>query len=349
MRALLRWLVALVVVLLRRRRRPRGAPGPAGDEAQPAERLERERRLPEEARRLVAAAEPAPRAELAVLALLGLGTLCAAAFIAVYALDRIPHQTQFLGLSLGLALAFFSAASLVTAKRLVPQEEVASPYPAERREPEEEAVARMLEESGDRLTRRRLLELAVAGAGATLGAALIVPAVSLGPILEPGRLRRTPWRRGVRLVDSAGRPLVAAELDPKSFYTAFPEGASRDEIGSPLVVVRLDPARLELPRGRESWAPDGIVAYSKICTHAGCAISLYRTPLYEPTSARPALVCPCHYSTFDPARGAAVMFGPAGRPLPQLPLRIDRDGHLVAGGGFSGAVGPSWWGVRFET
>ena len=117
-------------------------------------------------------------------------------------------------------------------------------------------------------------------------------------------------------------------------------------MGAPLVVVRLDPAALALPQGREGWAPEGILAYSKICTHAGCAVALFRTPLFTPAEPKPALVCPCHYSTFDPAAGGAVLFGPAGRPLPQLPLRIGSGGVLEAAGNFSGPVGPSWWGVR---
>jgi ubiquinol-cytochrome c reductase iron-sulfur subunit len=103
---------------------------------------------------------------------------------------------------------------------------------------------------------------------------------------------------------------------------------------------------LQLPPGREGWAPDGILAFSKICTHAGCAIALYRHPLYDPTEPSPALVCPCHYSTFDPARGAQVTFGPAGRPLPQLPLMIASDGGLAAAGNYSGPVGPGWAHVR---
>ena len=124
-------------------------------------------------------------------------------------------------------------------------------------------------------------------------------------------------------------------------------GSSRTMmIGAPLVLVRLPPAELQLPRGRAHWAPQGILAYSKICTHAGCAINLYRYPLYPAAEPRPALVCPCHYSTFDPATGGSVLFGPAGRPLPQLPLRIDARGELRAAGNFSGAIGPSWWGVK---
>jgi ubiquinol-cytochrome c reductase iron-sulfur subunit len=88
------------------------------------------------------------------------------------------------------------------------------------------------------------------------------------------------------------------------------------------------------------------VAYSKICTHAGCAVAMLRYPLFEAHSASPALVCPCHYSTFDVATGGTVLFGPAGRPLPQLPIAIARDGTLRAAGSLSGDVGPAWFGIN---
>ncbi len=111
------------------------------------------------------------------------------------------------------------------------------------------------------------------------------------------------------------------------------------------MVVRVDPATLRLPAERAGWAPQGILAYSKICTHAACAISLFRDPLSPSTESKgPALVCPCHYSTFDVLDGGSVEFGPAGRPLPQLPLTIDSAGVLRAAGPMSGPVGPSWWG-----
>jgi ubiquinol-cytochrome c reductase iron-sulfur subunit len=103
---------------------------------------------------------------------------------------------------------------------------------------------------------------------------------------------------------------------------------------------------VHLPSSRADWAPDGITAYSKICTHAGCAIALFRKPQFRPVDRPPGLVCPCHYSTFDPATGGTVVYGPAGRALPQLPLTIDERGNLRAGGNFSDPVGPSWWGVR---
>jgi ubiquinol-cytochrome c reductase iron-sulfur subunit len=234
----------------------------------------------------------------------------------------------------------------VIAKKLVVSEDVEEDYWPEAHPAEQDEVMEIVEESGSRFTRKRLVTLAGAAAGTALAAALAAPAVSLGPVIDMDSLYRTPWRRGRRLLDEAGKPLTATEIERDVFYTAFPEGADRELIGSPLVVVRLDPGELELPPGRDGWAPEGILAYSKVCTHAACAIALYRKPLFPPAhEPRPALICPCHYSTFDPARGGAVLYGPAGRPLPQLPLVVE-NGELRAGGNFSGPVGPSWWGVR---
>ena len=156
----------------------------------------------------------------------------------------------------------------------------------------------------------------------------------------------TPWRRGRRLVDEQGRPWHASDIEQGSFYTAFAEGADPEQQSSSLVLVRLPASTLRLPAKLKGYDANGIVAYSKICTHAGCAISMYRSPLFQPDEPKPALVCPCHYSTFDPATGGTVLFGPAGRPLPMLPLEIDPRGHLRARGSFDGPVGPSWWGVR---
>jgi ubiquinol-cytochrome c reductase iron-sulfur subunit len=297
-------------------------------------------REPEE--RIVAAGEPERRAENVVLLLFLLATLAGAAFIVVYALDRLSDQTQWLGLSIGAAFALLALACTVIARRLVVTEEIAEPYPEESEDAQQE-IEQIVEESGSRFTRKRLVTVAGAGALGTIGAALLVPAASLGPLLHTGELYRVPWRRGRRLVDESGRALTAADIEEETFYTAYPEGADRELIGAPIVVVRLPLSEI---RDRKDWAPRGIVAYSKICTHAGCAVALYRKPTFAAVEPRPALVCPCHYSTFDPARGGAVLFGPAGRPLPQLPLEIDRSGHLRAAGTFSGPVGPGWWGVR---
>ena len=208
---------------------------------------------------------------------------------------------------------------------------------------EQETIARVVEESGSRLTRRRLFKLSLGGAAGALGLAVLTPVASLGPVLDMKPFYDTTWRRGRRLVDEHGKPWRASDIEENDFYTAFPEGADKEALSSSLVVVRLKPGEI---KSHKDFAADGIVAFSKICTHAGCAISLYRAPLYQPDEPKPALVCPCHYSTFDPANGGAVTFGPAGRKLPMLPLEIDANGYLRARGTYDGPVGPSWWGVR---
>jgi ubiquinol-cytochrome c reductase iron-sulfur subunit len=296
--------------------------------------------------RIVPAGMPSRRAENAVLILLGLAVLAAAGFIVVYA--AYPHAQQpneLLGLSLGLCLAFIGGALTVVAKFLVVTEEVEDEYPTEHPE-EQEEIVKIVHESGTAITRKRLLMGAGAAAGGTLGLAALTPALSLGPLWDTAPLDITPWRRGVALVDENGHRMLASSIRSKTFYTAFAEGANPEDIASDLVVIRLDPAKLKLPAGRAGWAPEGILAFSKICTHAGCAIGLYRTPKFPALEPKPALVCPCHYSTFDPYTGGTVIYGPAGRPLPQLPLLIDAAGYLRAAGNFSARIGPGWWNVR---
>jgi ubiquinol-cytochrome c reductase iron-sulfur subunit len=285
-------------------------------------------------------------AETAAILLLLLGALLCAAFVVVYAVDRIPDQTQFLGLALGLALVCIAAALIITGRKLVVTEELVEEYPPEVHAGEVDLIASVAEEAGSRLTRRRLFKLALLAAGGGLATAVITPAVSFGPLIRVKEYFGTPWTRGRRLVDEDGTPYKASEIEEKDFYTAFAEGADKEEMGSSLVVVRLPKASLKLPPELQGYDAEGIVAYSKICTHAGCAIAMYRVPTFPVDEPHPALVCPCHYSTFDPATGGTVQFGPAGRPLPMLPLMIDGKGYLRAKGNFNGAVGPGWWGVR---
>jgi ubiquinol-cytochrome c reductase iron-sulfur subunit len=298
--------------------------------------------------RIVPPGEPDDRGERAVLALVALTIVAAVAFPVIYALDRLPNQTQLLGAALGVALLSAGAAFIVAGKRLVVEEEAEEDYPEPRSEPDEAAIAQMVDEAGGKISRKRLLGAGAAAAGGALGVAFLAPAVSFGPVFDMDTFLRTPWKRGRRLVDEHERPLRAADIETTTFYTAFPEGVDREQIAAPLVLVRLPPAQLELPPHLQGYDAQGILAFSKICTHAGCAVSLYRAPLFAPASPQPALVCPCHYSTFDVAKGAEVIFGPAGRPLPMLPLMIDRQGNLRAAGNFDGPVGPSWWGVRMK-
>jgi len=286
------------------------------------------------------------RAETAAILLFLLTGLFSVAFIVVYAIDRIPHQTQFLGLALGGALVSLAAALIITGLKLVVTEELVEEYPPPLHAGEVDLIATTVEEGGTRLTRRRLFKLTLLAAGGGLATAALTPAVSFGPILRVKDFFGTPWTRGRRLVDENGTPYKASDIEEKDFYTAFAEGADKEEAGASVVLVRLPTSSLKLPSELQGYDADGIVAYSKICTHAGCAISMYRVPTFAPDEPKPALVCPCHYSTFDPASGGTVQFGPAGRPLPMLPLEIDGKGHLRAKGNFNEAVGPSWWGVR---
>jgi quinol---cytochrome c reductase iron-sulfur subunit len=317
----------LVLLLGRRRRRPK----------------------PEETR-IVPAQPDHLVAELAVLALLGLSSFCAIAFILIYAFGKsIPNETQFLGAALGLSLLFLATALVVVGLKLVPSEEVAEEYPPHEHPHEQQVIAEVIDESGTRFTRSRFFKLGLLGAGGTLGLAILAPAVSFGPLFRVGDFLRTPWRRGRRLVDENGKPYKASDISEKNFYLAFPEGTSdeqKEQMAASLVVIRLPQKELRLPPNLKGYDADGILAYSRICTHAGCAITLYRAPLFQPDEPRPALVCPCHYSTFDPATGGTVTFGPAGRDLPLLPVYKDSKGYLRAKGNFDGPVGPSWWGVR---
>ena len=325
MRTLRRWLVAGIVLWIGRGRRPRPRDASAPALLPPFVASSRDERL--------------------AFALLLLASLGSAAFVFLWFSDP---DTQLLGLALGIALLAIAAALILGGKALVPQEKAVEERPALVHEADAQEVAQLVEEGGKGITRRRLLFTAAGAAGATLAAAVVVPAASLGPFFGTEALYRTPWRSGRRLVGEDGQPVAADDLVVGSFLTAFAEGAERSDLSASLIVIRMSAAELRLPSGRAEWAPEGILGFSKICTHAGCAVSMFRYPLYAPHAPGPALVCPCHYSTFDPATGGEVLFGPAARPLPQIPLQIDGEGKLRAGGNFSAPVGPSWWGVRLR-
>jgi ubiquinol-cytochrome c reductase iron-sulfur subunit len=299
-----------------------------------------------DATRVVPDYDTNPGAETAAILLLLLSALCCAGFLVVYGVESIPHKTQYLGLALGLALVSIAASLTIVAKKLIVNEELVEEYPPQEHVGEVDLIAQVAEESGSRFTRRRLFKLSLLAAGGGLATAALAPALSFGPLLRVKYYFGTPWTRGRRLVDEDGKPYKASDIEEKNFYTAFAENANKEELGASLVLVRLPKSTLDLPTELQGYDADGIVAYSKICTHAGCAIAMYRVPTFTPTEPRPALICPCHYSTFDPAAGGTVTFGPAGRPLPMLPLEIDGRGFLRAQGNFNEAVGPSWWGVR---
>jgi ubiquinol-cytochrome c reductase iron-sulfur subunit len=271
------------------------------------------------------------RPETPVAVVLALSAMAGLGLAVVY---LAGGQPQIEGALLGVALGGLGIGLILWGKRLLPREQVIDqrivPSPTEERLAAEEAYERGEAELG----RRRFLARLLLGALGALGLAALFPIRSLGP--RPGRsLFVTSWRRGVRLVDELGVPIRVEDLEVGSIVTVYPEGA----VGSSdaqAVLIRVDPGRLELPADRLTGAPLGYVAYSKVCTHAGCPVGLYRAQTH-------LLLCPCHQSTFDVLRGARPVFGPAARPLPQLPLEAGADGYLRAAGGFPEPVGPGFW------
>ncbi len=263
----------------------------------------------------------------------GASVVASAALVVVY---LTGGDAQLEGLLLGVALGGLGFGVVTWATRLLHEDEVTEERPPlGTGEATVEATGQMLKD--DEVTRRSALVRLLAGASATLAAALSIPALSLGP--RPGQsLFRTRWSAGKRLVDLDGNPVRPDAVQPGAVQTVFPEG----EVGAAdaqTLLIKVDPERLQLPSGREAWAPEGVVSYSKICTHAGCPVGLYRAESHE-------LLCPCHQSTFDVLTGAEPTFGPADRPLPQLPIEIDDEGYLVAMGDFSAPVGPGFWNLQ---
>jgi ubiquinol-cytochrome c reductase iron-sulfur subunit len=217
----------------------------------------------------------------------------------------------------------------------------------------EEAVAAFQQGVSDSgIGRRPLIRNSLLGALATAGLPLIVVLRDLGPL--PGSdLAHTVWKKGMRLTnDVAGTPIKPDEVEigqlingePAVFYEEDAAGAPKFEgvklnqakVKAAIIIVRMNPDDITPARGRENWGVEGILCYSKICTHVGCPISLWEQQTHH-------LLCPCHQSTFDLADNGKVIFGPAARSLPQLPITVDSEGYLVAQSDFTEPVGPSYW------
>ena len=216
-------------------------------------------------------------------------------------------------------------------------EELEDEYPEEHPQAQREMVE-IVRESGSRFTRKRLLMSAGAATGGALGLAALTPVLSLGPLWDTAPLDKTPWRRGVRLVDEDGRPIPASFIQHASFYTAFAEGADPENIAAAGRPPPARPQQAQAPGGRARTGRRRASSPTRRSAPTpGAPSPCIATPTFPVVEPHPALVCPCHYSTFDPFTGATVIYGPAGRPLPQLPLMIDADGYLRAAGNFSGA------------
>jgi ubiquinol-cytochrome c reductase iron-sulfur subunit len=260
--------------------------------------------------------------------------LSAAAAVALSVVYWRGGQPQLEGVFLAISFGALGAGFVIWAHHLLPSEPHAEPRPPLESTPEDQEEFAEDFERGGVVERRRFLLGTLASAFAAIGVALAFPIRSFGP--RPGHaLEHTPWRAGIRLVTSDGKPVVASGVPTDGLVTVFPEGFP-DSADGQAVLVRVDPARLSGPRGGADWAPEGLIAFSKVCTHAGCPVGLYESSIQS-------LLCPCHQSAFAVLDGARPTSGPADRALPQLPLMIDADGVLRARGDFSSPIGPRTW------
>ncbi|WP_405711882.1 MULTISPECIES: Rieske 2Fe-2S domain-containing protein [unclassified Streptomyces] len=299
----------------------------------------------------------AKRSERAVAFMFTLSMLATIGFIASYVIfpvDKIVYIWPFgrvsalnfsLGLTLGVALFAIGAGAVHWARTLMSDVEVADDRHAIEAEPEVKAkvladFAAGAEESA--FGRRKLIRNTMFGALALVPLSGVVLLRDLGPLPEK-KLRATLWAKGKQLINmNTMEPLRPEDVAVGSLTFAMPEGLSehaedfQNQIAkAALMIIRIEPDNIKDKRERE-WAHEGIVAFSKICTHVGCPISLYEQQTHH-------VLCPCHQSTFDLSDGARVIFGPAGHALPQLRIGVNSEGNLEALGDFEEPVGPAFW------
>lgn len=264
-------------------------------------------------------------------------------------LSATRNNALWMGLGMSLSLLGIGFGAVHWAKTLMPDNEVSEPRHLARSSDENRAAAveiiKMADgESG--FSRRKLIRRTMYGALAFLPIPAIVIFGDLGPAVG-NTLKQTMWRAGTRLAkDPTGIPIKASEVTVGSVFHVIPEGLAEledhkleEKAKAAVLLVRVNPGVLKEDPEKASWSYDGIVAYSKICTHVGCPVALYEQHTHH-------LLCPCHQSTFDLADHCKVVFGPASRPLPQLPITVDAEGYLVAQSDFLEPVGPAFWDMR---
>jgi ubiquinol-cytochrome c reductase iron-sulfur subunit len=270
----------------------------------------------------------------------------------------IRNNNLFVGLGIAFALLAIGIGAIHWSKAIMSDKEFIEPRHGTRgrdsvRAATVKAFADANEESG--FGRREVIRNSLFAALI----ASIIPGITLfrglAPQSTPARpnggdpvylLSHTMWREGMRLAhDPSGRPIRAADVTLGSAFHVIPEelaelghdeGYLEEKAKAIVLLMRMLPEQLNPETNRLDWSYDGIVAYSKVCTHVGCPVALYEQQTHH-------LLCPCHQSQFDVANGAAVIFGPAARPLPQLPIAVDDEGYLVAQSDFAEPVGPSFW------
>jgi ubiquinol-cytochrome c reductase iron-sulfur subunit len=298
--------------------------------------------------------QQAKNAERLVGALFVLSALASIGFIAAYVglevgpLDQVLRSNLALGVSMSVAFGALAVGAVIWVRFLMPQVELTEERKPLASSPEVRAEFKKTFDEGAEASgfvKRKLVRRTLIAATIPLAVAPIVLLRDMGPL--PGTsLRHTVWRKGLRLlVYGPNTPLRPADFAiPGQMITVVPDGY-QDNLDvlakATTIIIKFAPGQLVPNRpGQEgtimNWTVDNIVAYSKICTHVGCPVALYEQTTHN-------ILCPCHQSTFDATRGAKVIFGPAARPLPQLPLGVDAQGFLVAESDYHEPVGPSFW------
>lgn len=289
----------------------------------------------------LAPASPHPRRAEIIVALCFV--ISFAATVTLATVFSLGGQTQIEGSMLGVALGTLGAGLTAWGKYLTPKGPFVEARDYEDRhdlpsKPEDrQAVVGAFGRGASVFGRRRLLKL-LSLAGGAVGAVFIFPLRSLGP--QPKlSLFHTAWKPGTRMVTAGGRPVQVGDIDVGGIITVFPEGGETDpniQQTSQTLLIHVASAPIPTRQGPASWSPEGYLAFSKVCTHAGCPVSLYEAETQQ-------LLCPCHQSLFDILQGAFPIFGPAPRPLPQLAIYADKNGYLRAQHDYLEAIGPGFW------
>ena len=267
--------------------------------------------------------------------------------IAVSLIGVTGAQNLVLGVSFGFAILLIGIGAIHWAKKLMSDVEVVQERkeikPADDVQQEALAAFRVgTEESG--IGQRKLIRRSLLGALALFPLPFVVMLRDLGPSPK-GELRETAWEEDLHIVtDITYQKIRPEDIPVGNLVSAMPENIleiqeeeqNLNERGkSAILLVRMRPEEIKSQQGPD-WDYQGIVAYSKICTHVGCPIALYEQRTHH-------LLCPCHQSTFDLADSGQPIFGPAARRLPQLAITVDEEGYLIARQGFQEPVGPSFW------